>query len=421
LSSFYRRRQKAQEDTLPCNTGSKSIERSESVEPLLGAMDLEGEIKKVQCSISEKEVNEGTYENVDESGEDKYFVIEKSLPDTNRIEECMPEGRRLVDLGFLWQEIHRTFDNHARGIECQFKDWKLVNSRRHELLTQLFFKCQMCNYEDNLWSERRGPEVINVNKAAVITTITAGNGYAQLEETCAGLNVPCMSERTYIEYRNIVIDDFQKTAMESMKMAGEEEKQLALERNETINCVPYITIVANDSWMKGSYGSAYDSLSGVGAIIGYHIKKVLFIGIRNKFCTVCNMAERKSLEPKSHKCYKNFDSKASSTSMESDTIVEGFKCSLEMHGLIYKTVIANGDSSVYQSIKNNAPYSEQMVTVKKVECTNHLLRNFCKKLKAMAETIQPKEYRKRGFVQLRNVVKSNILKMRKEVLEAAAL
>jgi len=88
---------------------------------------------------------------------------------------------------------------------------------------------------------------------------------------------------------------------------------------------------------------------------------------------VCNMAERKSLEPKSHKCYKNFDSKASSTSMESDTIVEGFKCSLEMHGLIYKTVIANGDSSVYQSIKNNAPYSEQMVTVKKVECTNHLL------------------------------------------------
>jgi len=90
---------------LPCNTGSESIERSESVEPILGAMDLEGEIKKVQCPISEKEINEGTYENVDESSEDNYFVIEKSLPDTNRIQECMPEGRRLVDLGFLWQEI----------------------------------------------------------------------------------------------------------------------------------------------------------------------------------------------------------------------------------------------------------------------------------------------------------------------------
>ncbi|XP_072750547.1 uncharacterized protein [Anoplolepis gracilipes] len=106
--------------------------------------------------------------------------------------------------------------------------------------------------------------------------------------------------------------------------------------------------------------------------------------------------------------------------MESDAIVEGFKSSLEMHGLIYKTVIADG-SNVYQAILNNAPYREQMMTVKKVECTNHLLRNLCKKLKIVAGTVQPKQHRKRGFVQLRNVVKNNILKIRKKVIEAAAL
>ncbi|XP_067216432.1 uncharacterized protein [Linepithema humile] len=228
-----------------------------------------------------------------------------------------------------------------------------------------------------------------------------------------------MSEKTYIKNQEDIVDDFQKTAMESMKMAGELEKQFALERNETINGIPYITVVADGSWTKRSYGNAYDSLSGVGAIIGYRTRKVLFIGIRNKFCTVCDIAERNGLKAKNHKCYKNFDRNASSTKMESDAIVEGFQNSLEMHGLIYKTVIADGDSSVYQSIKNNAPYREQMVTVKKIECTNHLLRNFCKKLKAVAQTVLPKQRRKRGFVELRNVVKNNILKIRKEVVEAA--
>ena len=209
-------------------------------------------------------------------------------------------------------------------------------------------------------------------------------------------------------------------------MAGQLEKQLALENNEIINGIPYITVVADGSWTKRSYGNAYDSLSGVGAIIGYRTRKVLFVGIRNKYCTVCDMAERNGLEPHSHKCYKNFDRTAPSISMKS-AIVKGFKNSLNMHGLIYKTLIADGDSSVYQSIKNNVPCREDMVTVTKIECTYYLLRNFCKKLKVIAQTIQPKPYKKLvqmpgilSFVQARNV-KKNILKIRKEVLEAASV
>ena len=83
--------------------------------------------------------------------------------------------------------------------------------------------------------------------------------------------------------------------------------------------------------LVGQRDSAYDSLSGVGAIIGYRIRKVLFVGIRNKFCTVCHMAEREGLEAKSHKCYKNFDHNISSARMESDAIAEGFACNIAMH------------------------------------------------------------------------------------------
>ncbi|KAL6417339.1 hypothetical protein ACFW04_011531 [Cataglyphis niger] len=150
-------------------------------------------------------------------------------------------------------------------------------------MTQLFFKCQMCNYEANIWSE---PETLDINSAAVAGIITTGIGFAQLEELCAAMNVSCMSEPTYIKYRENLVDHFQKTAMENMKLAGEAEKQLAIEKNEVINGIPYITVVADDSWMKRSYGSAYDSLSSIGAIIGYLTGKILFVGIRNKFCTL---------------------------------------------------------------------------------------------------------------------------------------
>jgi len=49
----------------------------------------------------------------------------------------------------------------------------------------------------------------------------------------------------HVKYRENVIDNFKKTAVENMKMAAEAEKQLALERNETINGIPYIIVVAD--------------------------------------------------------------------------------------------------------------------------------------------------------------------------------
>ncbi|EZA47389.1 hypothetical protein X777_16362, partial [Ooceraea biroi] len=247
--------------------------------------------------------------------------------------------------------------------------------------------------QESLPAEPTKSNELDVNTAAVAGTVTVGISYAQLEELCAAINIPCMSEKTYIHNRENLLDDFQKTAMNSMKMADELEKQLAMERNEVINGISYITVVADGSWMKRSYGSAYDSLSGVDIIIGYRTRKVLFISIRNKYCTLCDMAEQEGRQVRKHKCYRNFDRNASSTSMERDAIVESFQSSLEMHGVIYKILIADGDSNVYQSIINNDPYREMNVRVQKIECTNHLLRNLCRKLKAVAEKPQSNMHR----------------------------
>lgn len=58
--------------------------------------------------------------------------------------------------------------------------------------------------------------------------------------------------------------------------------------------------------------------------------------------------------------------------MEQDIIVEGFRQSLEQHGLIYKYYIGDGDSSVYARIVEKVSYGRDVI---KLECANHITRN----------------------------------------------
>ena len=80
---------------------------------------------------------------------------------------------------------------------------------------------------------------------------------------------------------------------------------------------------------------------------------------------------------KSHECFKNWKSSVGSSTMEAAIIVNGFKENERMYGIRYHKSIADGDSSVYQQILETRLYKNR--TVEKIE--NHLLRNFCKKMR----------------------------------------
>lgn len=68
--------------------------------------------------------------------------------------------------------------------------------------------------------------------------------------------------------------------------------------------------------------------------------------------------------------------------MESDIIVEGFRCSERMHGLRYMWMIGDGDSSVYSSVCIGVPYGRM---VEKVECTNHAIKCYRSALEKLAK------------------------------------
>lgn len=111
-------------------------------------------------------------------------------------------------------------------------------------------------------------------------------------------------------------------------------------------------------------------------IIGRETKKLLFLGVRNKYCSICARAANHQISPGIHTCFKNWN--GSSSAMEADIIVEGFCRSIEMHHLRYKTFIADGDSSVYSKIMEKVPYGRE---VAKIECVNHTVKNYGKALR----------------------------------------
>ena len=110
-----------------------------------------------------------------------------------------------------------------------------------------------------------------------------------------------------------------------MNQVAENEKSLAVAAGDVdVHGNGLITVVADGSWAKRSYKNKYNSLSAVAAIIGWRTKKILFIGVRNKYCTICRFIERNNKSWQDHKCFKNWTD--SSTSMEGDILAEASKC-----------------------------------------------------------------------------------------------
>lgn len=137
---------------------------------------------------------------------------------------------------------------------------------------------------------------------------------------------------------------------------------------------------------------------------------MLYFGVKNKYCFTCSRCEKRGIKIPDHACFKNWDD--SSSSMESDAILEGFKCSIEQHGLIYRELVADNDSSVYSKLYNSSVYDCYGIAIKKTECVNHLRRNLCKKILAISSG-------KIGSKHLRDMIGEKVFNFRAAVTKAA--
>ncbi|XP_042913216.1 uncharacterized protein, partial [Parasteatoda tepidariorum] len=311
-------------------------------------------------------------------------------------------GRRLVDFSFFIQNLKR-FEDHG-PFDCKIKDAIIVSEMKNGLNSSFRFKCRLCNFEDVVHTNE---ESVSINTAAVLGITAIGCGFSNMEELFSNLNVPCMSSRRFAKEQEHLTKAWEETATSEMAKAAEEEKRLARQREDVdSDGIPLLTVIVDGTWGKRSYRTNYSSLSGAAAIIGYHTEKVLYLGLRNKYCSMCARGK----ENKQHACSKNWS--GPSSAMESDIIVNGFLNSMDMYGVKYSKMIGDGDSNVHKKILDSLPYGNFMV--EKIECKNHLIRNVCSKLTELSKST------KNGFkIKFRKLLGANLFRMRQAIWSAS--
>ena len=221
------------------------------------------------------------------------------------------------------------------------------------------------------------------NIQAVLGQISTGGGASHLEEQMAAIQVPTMRNPVFVEIERSLGNVFNEMVVQGLLSAGKEERQLAIDNGQYHQRIyPAITVVVDGGWSKRAHKHSYNAKSGVGVIFGAATQKLLYIGVRNKYCSVCAIHERKQSPVPEHRCFKNWN--GSSCAMESDIIAAGFKESWRMHGVRYLWLIGDGDSSVHHAIQLEV--TEYGHDVQKVECANHAVKCFHNRMESFCNS-----------------------------------
>ena len=73
-----------------------------------------------------------------------------------------------------------------------------------------------------------------------------------------------------------------------MTSAGKEERDIAIANNSYHQGIPAVTVIIDGGWSKHTHKHPYNANSGVAIIIGKATGKILYRGVHNKFCLICN-------------------------------------------------------------------------------------------------------------------------------------
>ncbi|XP_021338853.1 uncharacterized protein LOC110440231 [Mizuhopecten yessoensis] len=228
-------------------------------------------------------------------------------------------------------------------------------------------------------SLQSGDSCHDVNLRAVWGAMVTGGGASNLSELFGTMNAPGISQPKFSQIEHIIGSMWNKCLQEDMIAAGVEERRLAIERGDLHDGVPAITVICDGGWSKRTHKHTYNALGGVGVIFGAATGKLLHVGVKNKHCYICTIAESRNEEPAQHECFRNWSS--SSQSMEVDVILDGFLKAESTHGVRYMRLIADGDSSVFATIQECVPIWGREVS--KLECANHI----CKCLRSSLEKL----------------------------------
>lgn len=284
-----------------------------------------------------------------------------------------PSGRRILSVLSILKGVS-DISCHARI--CPTSGIDFAKEIRCGVQTELIFECK-CGYVIRFETDT-GEESLGCNRAYSVGCQLAPVGYEAATSLMTVMDIPSLSKGFHATWKEKTYHDMVRASIQTMNAAGSEEKRMAEEADDYVivngSKTPCIMVIVDGGWSKRSYGHSYDANSGTAVVIGARTGKILSFKTRNKYCKTCAIAKGKDIPPKQHTCYKNWT--GPSTAMEADMLTESFRESINVHGLVYSRFVGDGDSSVYSKIIN----IYDGITVEKIECLNHAIKNFHRKL-----------------------------------------
>lgn len=194
-----------------------------------------------------------------------------------------------------------------------------------------------------------GKKFWTVNVGAVLGQMATGGGASRLQQVMGSVGVASVSKQTFTATEKFITEEVERQLSQTMLDAGKEEQKYAESSGEYFQRVPAITVIADEGWSKRSHKHSYNAKSGVAVIIGMHTNKLLFLGVRNKYCSTCSIAKTSGIEIPKHVCFLNWN--GSLPAMETDIVVEGLRQAESTHGVQYMRLVGDGNSSVLTSIQ----------------------------------------------------------------------
>ena len=322
-----------------------------------------------------------------------------------------PAECRVINIDQLNKHIKNVVDHFSR---CHSEPGSLgeriiLSGEKNNGLASIFsWKCNSCGQEMSFSTSTKvacskGNQYWTSNLAAVWGQMVTGGGFNPLQESMSVLGIPVMSKQSFMQTEHQIGQWWWDALQESITAAGKEEKQFAIAQGSYHQGIPAITVIVDGGWSKRTHKHSYNALSGVGVIFGKHTGKLLYIGVRNKYCAACinnNNTQKKT----NHICFKNWN--CASASMEPDIILEGFRMAEQQHGVRYTKFIGDGDSSVHAQLISGV--SGWGYAIQKQECANHAVKCFRSSLEKLVK--EKPQYKGKGKLteQMRKRLASSV-------------
>lgn len=186
----------------------------------------------------------------------------------------MSAGRRFVQMDFLFRQMQKLATAHG-PYGCGLENMQLLSEKHYGFRSCYTVQCDMCNVKKKFWTDpsphsalaEATPNEPDINEAVVLSAMTSGLTYAMMSDFLGGkLNVPVCSATSFHKIHNKIENKIYEACVQDMIAAGNEEREIAEAKGQYVTVkgkqVPWISVIADGTWLRRSYKGNYASLMG---------------------------------------------------------------------------------------------------------------------------------------------------------------